>query len=631
MLNHMGLLITDSMHDQGKQTKYRRPATYPSTATSELKSKRTFMDLLDAHFVKGDLDTLDKNPNTDGILTINDTDQAPIGKIEIQLKTLSPTKYHNPGYSLDESFIAYCEVSILPVLLVAVNIQNKKAYWRHIGETAISEYYEQKKGATFFLPIPLENCIDGVNTEYLAAWTKLVKERRYKLWNYDSLYEQKKKLEATIQELESKFQNPIHLPLPIVKEIHRFMDYYNYILDLEFTSVKQILYPEYWKIGIGITKYTERHIQFLLFPIEFKKSQTLVKEIKQGDYEDIFKEMSQGNILLLANLDSGNKIREQPKQYAYKLLEDSILRIAGKFNFPIDNTSVAHEYIVSFIDRYHGYLNFDKDLPTYPLKSLKYMLYTVLPMLAATQKSFADHVTQYEDEIESYHHIKATTQHKKAINNAISKIKEGFLPKVRVTLTSRIYNMELITYYTNLLETKGSSEAKRVYKTGQFNETLYGIDFWKTWNKDVLWHNIQLFFTHFYQLYESFLDAHFPNIKQYLGIVSDEETTIVHIFHFDESHVAIPIMEVYHLRPHKKQKGQVLCYLSEDSTNPIDRKKFFINEDYSCTINGDEFEITLMHAQALDFMFTTSPTYSLINTRITEKLQEFFSERKRKL
>ena len=48
--------------------------------------------------------------------------------------------------------------------------------------------------------------------------------------------------------LEEKLENPIHFPVPLLKIFHGFLDHYNYILDREFGAIKQILYPDYWKI-----------------------------------------------------------------------------------------------------------------------------------------------------------------------------------------------------------------------------------------------------------------------------------------------------------------------------------------------------------------------------------------------
>jgi hypothetical protein len=180
-----------------------------------------------------------------------------------------------------------------------------------------------------------------------------------------------------------------------------------------------------------------------------------------------------------------------------------------------------------------------------------------------------------------------------------------------------------------LLESKGFSVAKRQYKIGQRDETMYNVPLWKTWNKEVLWYNVQEFFPQFYRLYDDYIRIHFTNIQYHLQIVESNEITIVHVLHFDEKHTIPPHMEVYHLRPEVPEKGNILSFLAEDPKNPIDRRMYFIDNDYGCILDGKRFQIILMHGQPIDFMFTDSPIYALINENLTDLLQKFFRERKK--
>ena len=69
---------------------------------------------------------------------------------------------------------------------------------------------------------------------------------------------------------------------PIFRELHIFLDYYNKLLDDDFKTIKTILYPSYWKIGIGIIDYQDKSIIFLLYPIRYELNDTLIKEINSN-------------------------------------------------------------------------------------------------------------------------------------------------------------------------------------------------------------------------------------------------------------------------------------------------------------------------------------------------------------
>jgi hypothetical protein len=188
--------------------------------------------------------------------------------------------------------------------------------------------------------------------------------------------------------------------------------------------------------------------------------------------------------------------------------------------------------------------------------------------------------------------------------------------------------MDLITNYINYLQNKGVAYAKRRYLQGQLEENMYGVDFWKTWHTDILWENVKTCLKHFHIVYEKFLFSHFYYLRNYLRLVESNDMTLVYVFQ-NLSAKARPYMEVYHLRPFKKQKGQVLFFLGEDINNPINREYLFVKKKYECSIGNENYQILSMHVQTLDFMFKISPTYAFINATLQEKLKKFFSIKKR--
>ena len=608
-----------------------QPAPYPSTSAAEVESKNIFQGLIDTNFVRGEVRVMDKYPNSDGILEITNAERITVGKIDIQLKTLQTKNYASPSYQCERSFFSYCENSPLPVILVAVNRQDKKAYWLHIDAATLKDVASKMTGESYNISFPVENCIDGVKREYIEKWTEKAKEIVTKVWNYDTLREQKRTIETQLEELNHRLQNPTKLPLQALRAIHNYLDKYNYILDIEFSSVKEILYPNYWKIGIGIIKYTFADIQYILFPVEYKKEQTLIKEVVFDENTDIGLEMMNGNILVFVSSKDINDLRDYPVQTAYKSLENSILGVAGKYKFPIPDDFIAHEYLVSFIDRNYVYLDMEAGQDSYSLSELKYMLFKVLPVLAATELNFAGWVTECNHGIDSYSNWKTSSHFKKKVADAIKRVKEGFVPKVKVTITSELYNIDLITNYIDYLQNKGFNSANRQYEPGQFDEAKYGnaIPFKDTWNRNVLWKNIQLFFRQYYESYNKYIGTHFSHIQHLLQIIPAETGAVICLLITDEAKGG-PYLEMYYLRPDKLAENELYFFVDTDIDNPIDRKKFFLKDKYDCIINSKDYQIMEMHVQTLDFMFEISPTYALINQKLQERLQEFFRDRLRK-
>lgn len=609
-----------------------QPAPYPSTSAAEVESKNIFQGLIDTNFIRGEVRVMDKYPNSDGILEITNAERITVGKIDIQLKTLQPKNYASPSYQCERSFFSYCENSPLPVILIAVNRQDKKAYWLHIDADTLKDVASKMTGESYTISIPVENCIDGVKREYIEKWAEKAKETVTKVWNYDTLREQKKTIETQLEELNHRMQNPTKLPLPALRAIHNYLDKYNYILDIEFSSVKEILYPNYWKIGIGIVKYTFADIRYILFPVEYKKEQTLIKEVVFDENADIGLEMMNGNILVFESSKDISGLRDYPVQTAYKSLEDLILRVAGKYKFPIADDFIAHEYLISFIDRNHVYLDMEAGQNSYSLEELKYKLLKVLPVLFATELGFADWVTECNHSIDSYSSWKTSPHFKKKFVDAIKKVKEDFVPKVKVTITSELYDIDLITNYIDYLQNKGFKSANRQYEQGQFDEIKWrnAIPFKQTWNKDILWKNAQLFFRQYYRLYDKYIESHFPYIQHLLQIIPAESKTILLLLIGDVT-LGGPYLEIYFLRQNKPAKNELYFFTDTDADNPIDRRKFFLEDKWECIVNNKSYHITQMHVQTLDFMFEISPTYALINKKLQEKLKKFLYEKQQKV
>jgi len=614
------------MPEQNENYFDSKPTPYPKTSASEIESRDIFHRLLNRQFVKGDINVMDKTPNWDGILELLDEQNSAVGKIEVQLKTLRSEFIDNPKQQCDQSFFSYCLTAALPVLLVIVDKQNEKAYWRHIDAVTLQEVKQNIKGESYLLSIPIENCLDGTDQRYVDEWRKRAKEASSKVWNFDSETKKKQELEQKLSVLHLKLQNPVNLPAHALREIHDFLDEFNYILDKEFGSVKQIIYPDYWKIGMGVIRYGFGNISFILFPVEYDKSQLLIKEVEDG--YDFMTEMRDGNVLLWAGKEDNADLTVNRVAYSYNLAEDQIMGVAGTYNFPLWDIVVANEYLISFIDKYQQYLNLEKHQDTYSLRELKYLLYRVIPMLAATTVNYADWVVKYDHNIDSYDRYRANEGHRKQMAEAIKKIHEGYEPKVSVTVVSQRYNIELIHFYIGLLESKGFATAKRLYITDMRDEKMYNVPLWKTWNPEVLWQNVQFFYSQFYRLYQEYIRTHFFNIQQYLQILDSKETTTVHVFYSDSTMSYPPHMEIYHLRPELPEDGRVLAFRANEPNCPIDRKKYYEDKDFTCVIEGKRYQVMIIQRRPLDFMFTDSPFYTLINETLSDLLKKFFHERK---
>jgi hypothetical protein len=164
------------------------PAPYPLTTPTEMDSKKTFDYVTDSRYIKLEVRISDKVPNTDGTIEITTEDQSPIGKLEIQLKTLDKANINSPRYQCHKSFISYCRISTLAVILVVADNQNNCVYWLYMDDKTIADAKSRLKGETVNISIPIENKITKGSTDYISKWVEIVKFVKKKLDDHDSLF-----------------------------------------------------------------------------------------------------------------------------------------------------------------------------------------------------------------------------------------------------------------------------------------------------------------------------------------------------------------------------------------------------------------------------------------------------------
>lgn len=117
------------------------PAGYSGTAKSEAKSITILDFLLNEEKVISYLSKNDKTPNYDGYLESIDLNGYPIGKLEVQVKTLQKSNYDSPKYPIKSELLWYIKnVSDLPFLFIVVNQLDKKAFWKYISKGEAYEY-----------------------------------------------------------------------------------------------------------------------------------------------------------------------------------------------------------------------------------------------------------------------------------------------------------------------------------------------------------------------------------------------------------------------------------------------------------------------------------------------------------
>lgn len=149
-----------------------KPRSYSHTDPDEFSTKSIFESKIDPKYVKSHLEIRTTIPNTDGHIVICEQANDPTGQIFVQLKKIAK---NSRKYQCEAELFATESITIAPFILVCVDIDNKRVFWKHLLPTQIKP--GQKSTVVHFNG---EDEIDS-NGNYIKKWVELVKEYKTKV------------------------------------------------------------------------------------------------------------------------------------------------------------------------------------------------------------------------------------------------------------------------------------------------------------------------------------------------------------------------------------------------------------------------------------------------------------------
>lgn len=167
-------------------------------------------------------------------------------------------------------------------------------------------------------------------------------------------------------------------------------------------------------------------------------------------------------------------------------------------------------------------------------------------------------------------------------------------------------------------------EVHRVYFKGQINSAIRYVDKWKTWNAEVLWTNLQIYFAHFFDAYDLYIDTHFPLIAKSLRFFKREQFSIACVLNVGNERRR-PNLELYFLIPLSNIDSRKVYFFRNDNPN-IPFERVALHSDNQCTVEGTKYEVVESWGRPLDFMFAYSPVYEFLKFNLLDRLKHFFTE-----
>jgi hypothetical protein len=321
--------------DKNRGVVMLKPSPYSNTDAAEVQAVELFKRSLDPHLVKHDIRTRDKQPNVDGTVELVDQQNFPFGKFDVQVKKIGDGQ---KSYSCPSSLVAYSEKTTLPLLLICADVSLSRVYWRHITPS-MPEFKEGQDSFTIHFD-EASDCItpDGV---YLQKWTDISHDYRERISKYPQLKSEH------IYRLT--FGN---VPRPDIILFQEYIDTINTLLDGDFITIKKIVFPDVWKLGVGIYGTDEDSVSFQLYKIPYGESAPVVSKLDG----EIFEPTMVGPYSISSAITSREAFYD-PIASGKSLVLDQVKRAVEERLLPVHGQLTSKDVIFTFVDEYYDLLN----------------------------------------------------------------------------------------------------------------------------------------------------------------------------------------------------------------------------------------------------------------------------------
>ncbi|MDY7396339.1 hypothetical protein UMM65_13895 [Aureibaculum sp. 2210JD6-5] len=597
-----------------------KPARFPNNNTEEYNSVIKLLDILDKNQIKPDPKLIDKFPNTDGECSITDKEQYPVGKIEIQIKTLPDSELKSPKYQCDLPFLSHCETSLLPVILIPVNAKNELAYWLHLDRETLEDLGKRIKGESIVVHIPKQNIITRDNTEYIEKWTRIVETYIRKKIDSDTQENYKKKYEELYKILEI-FPKPIHsIGEDNLKSINIFIDTLNNSLDNDFRSVKEVVFSGFWKISITYTDFNDDRISYAIIPIKYGDNNLLIREV--SSMPPLVRDRMARTV---TSHYKENPIKDKPVDYAYSLIKNETLEVIKNQSLKLVCNQLVFEYLTDFFDYAKRILPIS-DKENFSVNEFRKIITEYLPIWIEEYNNF-----QNKPLIDSsiYFDIEEVFWHTfdKDKDSITEKAKVRFknmdFCNLKIVDTSKIFSFKYIIDSLTLLQNLKINNIGRPYP-----KKIYSNDsgfVWSWYTPETAFEKLSFVFEELPKVYDMFIESFFPKLKQELKYYSEFKLLIINLKYGSEfkTFQDSPSIEMFYLDTVEEILPKTKIFLNSIDC-PIKWQNQYENFENDIEIEEVKYQLKSSSGGVLDYLYDKFTLREYLYKTLQERFEKYF-------
>jgi hypothetical protein len=602
-----------------------KPAPYSSTSIKETIAITTLRSLIDANRVFLHIRELDRIPDVDGDLDILDEEHRPIGKCEVQVKKLPDDYASTPKLQVPLSVFGYASTSTNnPVILIGVDIVQKKAYWYHVPKDANLKSGQQ----TITIPFPLTQLIDGKNVGYIAEWLKISREIQKKVREYSNLEYSNSKLAPAYARLSKIVNAAGGVTKAEFREIHTFLDSLNSFLDGPFSLVKRRFYPNAWKVGFAYHDYDDSSVSYTIYPISFELNDVQIKEIDTSLRDEL---VALNGMTAISN---ENPIKSRSWEHALEIMERRIEQLT-KFRLLDHKGSefLAREFIVAFVDEFAELMGLqNKD--SYTLAEIWDGFYRHLPIwVEETVKLFVrvgrNGIQKPADCYYGKPYFEPGILSHQLLPNEVDEVENLVVQRVKtkdaipvIALGSEQFPFGLFVEFHSFLAGRGVIEVPRLYKPPDYSKVPNGGWIWEPYSSDDVETNLRTLFDALPSVYATIVDHNFPELKSQL-LPFDGANLVIAVFQIKDERPSLDLYYLKHGSDSDLRVEMVEIGQSKEALATLDTTSHKLERD------GRTYTLIASASIFPRFIYDDLPMLTFVYDELRDALKKYFDERTR--
>lgn len=562
----------------------------------------------------------DKKPNTDGKIQILNENQAPTCTLEVQIKKIRDNHEERPRVYCSKTIFGYANRPTLnPVLLIGVDIDHEMAYWIRIDISLAEQYLKQlkKNKKEILIELPINNCINGKNFEYIQKWETIYNTHLVRMQKYDELEEAYSLLKARA--------NPIiGRQTPDIIAIHRHLDQLNHLLDTKFNIIKRIFFPYSWKVGFAYSKFDANSVTYTHYPIPSNKNDIQIKVID----ETLEKELRKIRHIMVFD-SKNNRILKNPNRVAKDFVTSKITTVLK--NHLLDhqcNKILATEYVIAFIDHFSLQMGLEKK-NTYSIAEIEFGFFKYLPVW--TKIAYQNITVRNRLYRGGYHDPESYLIHilPKERPSIDEKVRKELAEKTEpegFSLGNERYPFGIFLQMFTYLKAVNVEEISRIYEEKdpqryrQESCSIYNVYSQKNLEK-----NLNLLLINIQGVYSSIIKKNFPLLKKELPIFNGGNLIIV-VYDLPEICPPMgpfPMWTIYYLKSENFDQTVEIKILDLEKFRNDPAFSVLGSKYEKFRYNGKTYTLFMRKHDLINPVYGDTPLFDLLYDLINDTLTDF--------